>query len=385
PQAGTRAQHRATPQCTAVSDPGLVRGAAPCVRTGVALRGGALRGRARPDAVIRVLPVDTVGQARPSSAPQCRPDVRPRRAAPRLAAAAMQPRRTDAPPGPGPGHAGRLAAVAVLVLATALGARAQRPPPPPPVSQVPSIVVLYSQSAASQTSQAPLTVTHGGHRQNLVVSEAARPGPAQHGAGHAGAAGPAGRTAAGAAPPQVPQGAASAAQGDVLMRGRSPTPRCAQGQPFCLYDQDYPQERVHDILNTYHDDANTLYHALHRYSPQELINRDNQTHNYRHRGHFACESEVAYLRPGWARNWKDQWVAVVNTDKFPQMVRVETCKFLNQKCEFLPPCYKSSCVQRFAATRLLCVDPANPHQRPIIEVFEMPVACSCFVENFRFL
>lgn len=46
----------------------------------------------------------------------------------------------------------------------------------------------------------------------------------------------------------------------------------------------------------------------------------------RHRGHFACESEVAYLRPGWAKNWKDQWMAVVNTDKYPQMVRVETCK-----------------------------------------------------------
>lgn len=41
------------------------------------------------------------------------------------------------------------------------------------------------------------------------------------------------------------------------------------------------RERVHDILNTYNDDAQTLYHALHRYNPQELINRDNQTHNYR--------------------------------------------------------------------------------------------------------
>ncbi|XP_034240285.1 uncharacterized protein LOC117644777 [Thrips palmi] len=226
----------------------------------------------------------------------------------------------------------------------------------------PSIVVLYSQSSSPQAAQEPLSLP----RQNLVT-EAALAARAKNNDA--------------VAAPQTPV----RADGDVLLRGRSPTPRCANGQPFCLYDQEYPQQRVHEILNTYHDDANTLYHALHRYNPQELINRDNQTHNYRHRGHFACESEVAYLRPGWARNWKDQWVAVVNTDKFPQMVRVETCKFLNQKCEFLPPCYKSSCMQRFAATRLLCVDPANPHQRPTIDVFEMPVACSCFVENFRFL
>jgi len=40
----------------------------------------------------------------------------------------------------------------------------------------------------------------------------------------------------------------------------------------------------------------------------------------------VCESEVSYIRPGWARNWKNEWVTVVNTDKYPQSIRIETCK-----------------------------------------------------------
>lgn len=46
----------------------------------------------------------------------------------------------------------------------------------------------------------------------------------------------------------------------------------------------------------------------------------------RHKGHFICESDVSYVRPGWAKNWKGEWVAVLNTEIFPQSVRIETCK-----------------------------------------------------------
>lgn len=57
-------------------------------------------------------------------------------------------------------------------------------------------------------------------------------------------------------------------------------------------------------------------------------------------------------------------------------------RYGGKKCEYLPPCYKSFCVQRYAYVKLLCVDPFNPHYRPIVDVFEIPTACSCFVENF---
>jgi hypothetical protein len=61
---------------------------------------------------------------------------------------------------------------------------------------------------------------------------------------------------------------------------------------------------------------------------------------------------------------------------------LSSCRFGGKRCEYLPPCYKSFCVQRYAYIKLLCVDPFNPHHRPIVDVFEIPTACSCFVENF---
>ena len=57
-------------------------------------------------------------------------------------------------------------------------------------------------------------------------------------------------------------------------------------------------------------------------------------------------------------------------------------RFGGKRCEYVPPCYKSFCVQRYAYIKLLCVDPFNLHHRPIVDVFEIPTACSCFVENF---
>ncbi|XP_033607221.1 neurotrophin 1-like [Cryptotermes secundus] len=159
-------------------------------------------------------------------------------------------------------------------------------------------------------------------------------------------------------------------------------PNCAQDMFFCLYDNDYPTDTVHDIINNYHDDIHHMYHGLNQYPQKEYIAHDNYTHGYRHKGNFVCESDVSYIRPGWAKNWKNEWVTVVNTEKYPQSIRVELCKYGGKKCEYLPPCYKSFCVQRYAYVKLLCVDPFNPHHRPIVDVFEIPTACSCFVENF---
>ncbi|PSN50505.1 hypothetical protein C0J52_10715 [Blattella germanica] len=161
-----------------------------------------------------------------------------------------------------------------------------------------------------------------------------------------------------------------------------PKPACAKNLNYCLYNDDYPIGTVLEILNNYHDDMHHLYGGLNHYPPQEYVAHDNHTHGYRFKGNFVCESEVQYIRPGWAKNWKNEWVAVVNTEKYPQNVRVETCKFGGKKCEYLPPCYKSFCIQRYTYVKLLCIDPYKPHRRPIVDVFEVPAACSCFVENF---
>nr|CAD7265078.1 unnamed protein product [Timema shepardi] len=149
-------------------------------------------------------------------------------------------------------------------------------------------------------------------------------------------------------------------------------PECALDQNYCLFDEEYPMDKVHEIINNYHDDVHHMYHGLNYYPAKDYISHDNFTHGYRHKGSFVCESEVTYIRPGWARNWKNQWVAVVNTDKYPQSLRMELCKYGGKRCEYLPPCYKSFCVQRYTYVKLLCVDPLNTHHRPVVDVFEIP-------------
>ncbi|KAL7642305.1 UNVERIFIED_CONTAM: hypothetical protein RMT77_006866 [Armadillidium vulgare] len=168
----------------------------------------------------------------------------------------------------------------------------------------------------------------------------------------------------------------------VPFRGGGSRPSCALNGLYCLYDNTYPRDEVNTIINRHYNDVRSLYSTLNRISAEDLLSFDNRTHRYRESGHFVCESKVEYVRPGWARNLRGEWLAIINTDLFPQVVRVEECKYANRRCEYLPPCYKSSCLQRYSFEKLLCVDPRSPDGRPIVDIFEIPNACSCFVENF---
>ncbi|KAJ9586484.1 hypothetical protein L9F63_019884, partial [Diploptera punctata] len=84
-------------------------------------------------------------------------------------------------------------------------------------------------------------------------------------------------------------------------------------------------DAVHEILNNYHDDMHHMYNGMNLYSPEEYLAHENYSLGYRHKGNFVCESEVTYIRPGWAKNWMNEWMTVVNTEKYPQTIRVETC------------------------------------------------------------
>nr|XP_018917682.1 PREDICTED: uncharacterized protein LOC109044423 [Bemisia tabaci] len=184
-------------------------------------------------------------------------------------------------------------------------------------------------------------------------------------------------------PTQAVQTTAAAPQSQPQLPD-TPRPACAREMNFCMHTVDYPDDRVHDTIDSYYDEVRTIYNELHQYSAEEFITDDNVTHKFRHKGHFVCESEVAYIRIGWALNWKNKWMIVINTDKYPQSVRIETCKYPNGKCEYLPPCYKSMCIQRQMPVKLLAIDPNKPHHRPMVDVFQIPTSCACFVENFQY-
>ncbi|XP_064083162.1 neurotrophin 1-like isoform X1 [Macrobrachium nipponense] len=161
-------------------------------------------------------------------------------------------------------------------------------------------------------------------------------------------------------------------------------PECALDEDYCAYNQLYPLDKVNSIIDRFYNDVRLLYNDLYQFPPGDLIYYENRTSSDKRGGHFVCESSVQYLRPGWAQNLHGEWVAVINTDKFPQSIRVENCRYKDKRCEYLPPCYKSKCVQRYNYVKLLCLDPYRPTYRPTVDVFKVPSACSCFVEDFTY-
>ncbi|KAK4317128.1 hypothetical protein Pmani_011762 [Petrolisthes manimaculis] len=164
--------------------------------------------------------------------------------------------------------------------------------------------------------------------------------------------------------------------------GVSP-PQCARTFTYCPHHLEYPREAVNSIIDRFYNDVTIIYNDLYQIPSHDVFYHDNRTRFFkRPDGHFVCESDVDYVRPGWAQNVRGEWVAILNTDKFPQTIRVEVCRYGGKRCEYLPPCYKSSCVQRFSYVRLLSLSPYHPSHRPVVDVFQIPSACSCFVEDF---
>ncbi|XP_076055324.1 neurotrophin 1-like isoform X2 [Oratosquilla oratoria] len=186
----------------------------------------------------------------------------------------------------------------------------------------------------------------------------------------------------------IPGGAAPrpAVVDPVLTPAMTPNsrPGCSFDFSPCRYDESYPRDKVNLIVDRFYNDITLMYKELHHVSPQDLVYYDNRTHGYRSGGHFVCESRIQYIRPGWARNVHGRLQAILNTDKFPQIIKVERCQYEGRRCEYLPPCYKSSCIQRTSYVKLVALDPEFSSQKPSVEVFEVPTACSCFVEDFTF-
>jgi len=82
------------------------------------------------------------------------------------------------------------------------------------------------------------------------------------------------------------------------------------------------------------------------------------------KGNFACESDVGWLKIGWAQDVTGRYLLVINTTRFPQIHRPEACSYAEKRREYLPPCYKSSCKQRYTNTHLIAIDPAKPRDGP---------------------
>ncbi|XP_013794377.1 neurotrophin 1-like [Limulus polyphemus] len=157
-------------------------------------------------------------------------------------------------------------------------------------------------------------------------------------------------------------------------------PPCAvSGENFCIITDDYPEDLVKDIIDNDLEKVRTLYEELQTVGDPELFTN----HLYDSaaaRGTYACETETGFMRPGWAHNEvSEEWMVIINTDIFPQKIRIETCKKPNQACSYISPFYESTCQQRFSLHRLIAVRPWEPNRSPVVALFKFPAGCACRV------
>jgi len=102
---------------------------------------------------------------------------------------------------------------------------------------------------------------------------------------------------------------------------------------------------------------------------------------------YLCKASVAYVKPLRAVNAAGRWRIVVNGaragyDELTQTQRLEECEAPLQTCPLLPLCLSSRCLQQTSVQRLLVWDPSDPYFPFAIDVFPLPSACSCQVDQY---
>lgn len=159
------------------------------------------------------------------------------------------------------------------------------------------------------------------------------------------------------------------------MAGTQKEPECAShGRYYCTFKEDYPLKLVTEVTKYYKWPLEKLFRDLHAQIMPKLASDSS--------GNLVCDSITRVVRPGWARNTNDRWLVVINTDNYHQYVTEVVCQYgTNSRCNFIPPCYYSSCQQRYNTQKLLVIDPTNPYRGPFLSEFLFPSCCVCYVPS----
>merc|ERR1711874_276271 len=77
---------------------------------------------------------------------------------------------------------------------------------------------------------------------------------------------------------------------------------------------------------------------------------------YTYESKQVCDSELRFIRPGYARDSTGKWQVVVQTEKLPQRVAIDLCHSPGKPCHSMSDCgRKSRCIQRYNFQHLLFV------------------------------
>lgn len=158
-------------------------------------------------------------------------------------------------------------------------------------------------------------------------------------------------------------------------------PPCkVKGRNFCVLTNDYPMDVVMKVVDDNIHKVKVLYEELHTVANPDLFPQHIDTESEAGRGDFACETQEEELQVGWAREAvSKEWMVVVNTDHFPQKVRVEKCMRPREPCKAIDALFASTCQQRFSLHRLIAFRPWDPESSPVVSLFKFPAGCSCRV------
>jgi len=155
--------------------------------------------------------------------------------------------------------------------------------------------------------------------------------------------------------------------------GAPKEPDCAaHTRHYCTYKEEYPLKLVTEVTKYYKWPLEKLFRDLHAQIMPKLAQDST--------GNLVCDSITRVVRPGWARSTNDRWLVVINTENYHQYVTEVVCQYgTNSRCNFIPPCYYSSCQQRYNTQKLLVIDPSNPYRGPFLSEFLFPSCCVCYV------
>ena len=155
--------------------------------------------------------------------------------------------------------------------------------------------------------------------------------------------------------------------------GTTKAPACAHyGRYYCSYKEDYPIKVVTEVTKYYKWPLEKLFRDL-RHQVMPTLANDNT-------GGLVCDSITRIVRPGWSKNTNGRWLVVINTDHYQQYVTEVICRHgTGSYCNFIPPCYNSSCRQRYNTQKLLVIDPWNPYKGPFLSEFLFPSCCVCYI------
>ncbi|XP_022644257.1 vegetative cell wall protein gp1-like, partial [Varroa destructor] len=166
-------------------------------------------------------------------------------------------------------------------------------------------------------------------------------------------------------------------QPDRTLLDKSSPPCKVKGRNFCVLTSDYPMDVVNRAVDENIQRVKFLYEELQTVTAPE-ISSEQQFDSEIGRTDFACETQTEELQVGWAREAVSKdWMLIVNTELFPQMVRIEKCMHPREPCKAIDALFESTCQQRFSLHRLIAFRLSDIGSSPVVSLFKFPAGCSC--------